>query len=53
MKGEMKNSHKILVGNTEKRIRFWGSGWRWEVKMSNKMNVNEIWCKGVNWINLA
>jgi hypothetical protein len=49
--GRMKNAYKILVGKPEGKRPLERARHRWENNF--KMDLQEIECRGVDWIRLA
>jgi len=49
--GKMRNAYKILVGKPEGKRPFGRPRRSWENNV--KMDLKEIWWKGVDWIRLA
>jgi hypothetical protein len=49
--GEMRKEYKMLVGKPERKRPLGRTISRW--KDNIKMYLEEIWCNGVNWIQLV
>jgi hypothetical protein len=49
--GEERGAYRILVGRPEGRRQLWRPRRRWEDNI--KMEIREVGCGGMNWIELA
>jgi hypothetical protein len=49
-RGEMRNAHKILVGEHERKRSLGRHRRRWE---DITIDLTEVWWEDVDWINLA
>jgi hypothetical protein len=49
--GERRGVHRVLVGKPEGRRTFGRRGHRWEDNI--KVDLQEVGCGGMNWIELA
>ena len=49
--GDRSGLYRVLVGNPDGKRSLWRPRHRWEDNI--KMDLQEIGCSGVNWIELA
>ena len=49
--GERRGMYRVLVGKPEGKRQFWRPRHRWEDNIN--MNLQEVGCGGMNWIELA
>jgi hypothetical protein len=49
--GEMRNAHRVFVGKAEGKRSFGIPRFRWEDNI--KMDLKEVGCEDVDWINLV